>query len=106
MQVKAQVQQLIIFGRRIFETRTKDSHLKGRGRRVNKRWMTPCPGSYDPKYKIVEASNFHEITFGIGDRVDISYGFKNNLLNPGPGEYWIPSIADLITKKVVECSDF
>jgi len=64
------------------------------------RSSTPCPGSYDPRYSLVEQSKFNNISFGKGDRPDSSYAYKSNLMNPGPGEYLIPSIADLVARKV------
>lgn len=62
--------------RSIYE-KDKGFALKGKRKDFcNKRPQTPCPGSYDPNYKLVESEKFKGITFGKGKRVDIGHKLR------------------------------
>lgn len=49
--------------------------------------ITPSPGDYEPKFKLVEKSNFARIGFGYGERARLNV----RELSPGPGTYEISS---------------
>lgn len=51
---------------------------------------TPPPDNYNPKYDLVEKSNFSKIGFGVGDRLP-STNLTRRDYSPGPGTYEIPS---------------
>jgi hypothetical protein len=52
------------------------------------RFKSPPPGSYNPKFNLMEKNHYSEITFGVGPR---SKEGKTRPSTPGPGTYEIPS---------------
>ena len=49
---------------------------------------SPSPGTYNPRYNLLEKNNFSEITFGLGLRGSED---KPRPSTPGPGSYDLPS---------------
>jgi Sperm-tail PG-rich repeat len=49
---------------------------------------SPPPGTYDPKYNLLEKSNYSEISFGNGPKAREDKPRPNT---PGPGTYEVPS---------------
>ena len=60
-----------------------------RGKFVSKvRPSSPPPGTYNPKYNLLEKNNYSEITFGTGPKAKEDRPRPNT---PGPGTYEVPS---------------
>lgn len=55
---------------------------------TKERFKSPPPGSYNPKFSLMEKNNYSEITFGVGPRAKEA---KTRPNTPGPGTYEIPS---------------
>lgn len=55
---------------------------------TKERFKSPPPGTYNPKFSLMEKNNYSEITFGVGSRTKEG---KTRPNTPGPGAYIIPS---------------
>ena len=60
---------------------------------VKTRHSSPPPGTYNPRYNLLEQKKYSEITFGLGNRGSEEKPRPNT---PGPGTYDIPSFVKSI----------
>ena len=63
---------------------------------------SPPPGTYNPKYGLLEKNNYSEISFGIGPRAKET---KTRPHTPGPGTYEVPSfIKPIVATNTKPCN--